>query len=114
MDRKGRPELGPAPDLVGRRFFAEAPDRIWVADITYVLTGEGWLHLAAVMDLHSRAVVGWAMAPHLRTELVIDALEMAIARRRPPAGSCITRTKGGLLLFLDPLTTSTRQPSRAT
>jgi putative transposase len=84
--RRGRPELGPAPDLVERRFSAEAPDRIWVADITYVPTAEGWLHLAAVMDLHSRAVVGWAMASHLRTDLVIDALEMAIARRRPGEG----------------------------
>lgn len=84
--RKGRPELGPTPDLVGRRFASDAPDRIWVADITYVPTAEGWLHLAAVIDLHSRAVVGWAMAPHLRTDLVIDALEMAIARRRLGAG----------------------------
>jgi transposase InsO family protein len=74
-------------------FCAEVPDQIWVADITYVSTGEGWLRLAAVMDLHSRAVVGWAMAPQLRTSLVIDGLEMGIARRRPAEGSCTTPTK---------------------
>ena len=78
--------IAPAPDLVARRFSVEQADRIWAADITYVRTGEGFLHLAAVMDLHSRKVVGWAMAPHLRTELVVDALEMAISRRRPRPG----------------------------
>jgi putative transposase len=59
---------------------------VWVADITYLPTGEGFLHLAAIVDLYSRAVVGWAMAPHLRTELVADALAMAISRRRPSGG----------------------------
>ena len=78
--------IAPAPDLVVRRFNAPQRDRIWAADITYVRTGEGFLHLAAVLDLHSRGVVGWAMAPHLRTELVVDALEMAITRRRPGPG----------------------------
>ncbi len=61
-------------------------NRIWASDITYVPTAQGWLHLAVVMDLHSRKVVGWAMADHLRTELPLGALEMALDRRRPPRG----------------------------
>ena len=84
--RKGPGELGPAPDRVARRFRTHAPDRVWVADITSVITDEGWLHLAAVEDLFSRRIVGWAMAPHLRAELVIDAVEMAIANRKPAPG----------------------------
>jgi len=73
----------PAPDLVDRTFVATAPDRLWVADITYVPTWAGFLFLAVVLDVLSRRVVGWAMANHLRTELVLDALNMAIYRRRP-------------------------------
>lgn len=84
--RKGPGELGPAPDRVARRFRTEGPDRIWVADITSVMTEEGWLHLAAVEDLFSRRIVGWAMAPHLRASLVIDAVEMAITNRKPSPG----------------------------
>jgi putative transposase len=86
--RTTRRRLGaaPAPDLVERRFRSARPDRLWVADITYCSTSEGFVHLAAVMDCYSRRIVGWAMAPHLRTELVADALEMAIARRRPDPG----------------------------
>lgn len=76
----------PVPDLLRRRFDPGAPDRAWGADITYVATSQGWLHLAVVLDLHSRRVVGWATAPHIRTELPLAALEMAIERRRPPAG----------------------------
>ncbi len=76
----------PAPDLVSRQFAVAAPDRLWLADITYLRTDEGFLHLAFVLDAHSRRVVGWSMASHLRTELVVDALEMAIWRRRPAAG----------------------------
>jgi putative transposase len=75
-----------APDLVERDFNPEAPDRTWSADITYIRTWEGWLYLAHVQDLFSRRIVGWAMADHLRAELVVDALEMAIGRRRPDAG----------------------------
>ena len=78
-DRDARP----APDLVDRNFTAEAPDRLWVADITYVPTWAGFLYLAVVLDAYSRRIVGWAMADHLRTELVLDALDMAIFRRRP-------------------------------
>jgi len=73
----------PAPDLVERDFTASAPDRLWVADITYVPTWAGFLYLAVVVDAFSRRVVGWAMALHLRTELVLAALEMALGQRRP-------------------------------
>jgi putative transposase len=76
-------EARPAPDLVDRNFAAEAPNRLWVADITYVPTLAGFLYLAVVLDAFSRRIVGWAMANHLRTELVVDALEMAIGQRRP-------------------------------
>ena len=72
-----------APDLVDRNFTAHRPDQLWVADITYIGTWAGFLYLAVVLDAFSRCVVGWAMATHLRTELVIDALNMAIWRRRP-------------------------------
>ena len=75
----------PAPDRVKRQFEADAPNRLWVADITYVPTLVGFLYLAIVLDVFSRRVVGWAMAAHLRTELVIEALEMAVAQRRPDA-----------------------------
>jgi len=73
----------PAPDLVERKFVATAPDQLWVADITYIPTLSGFLFLAVVLDVFSRRVVGWAMANHLRTELVLDALNMAIFRRNP-------------------------------
>ena len=72
-----------APDRVERQFQADAPDRIWVADITYVSTWTGFVYLAIVLDVFSRKVVGWAMANHLRTELVLGALNMAIGQRRP-------------------------------
>ena len=75
----------PAPDRVERRFEADKPNRLWVADITYVPTLAGFLYLAIVLDVFSRRVVGWSMASHLRTELVIEALEMAIEQRRPEA-----------------------------
>jgi putative transposase len=74
-----------APDLVERHFSAPAPDRLWVADITYIPTWAGFLYLAVVVDAFSRRVVGWAMALHLRTELVLTALDMALAQRRPAA-----------------------------
>ena len=68
----------PSPDLVERRFGADAPDQLWVADITYVPTWAGFLFLAVVVDAFSRRVVGWSMANHLRTELVLEALNMAL------------------------------------
>ncbi len=76
----------PAPDLVKRNFTAPAPNRIWTADITYMSTEEGFLYLAFILDVYSRKVVGWSMASHLRSELVVAALEMAIGRRSPSAG----------------------------
>jgi len=75
----------PAPDLVARDVTAPGPDRLWVADITYVPTWARFLYLAVVLDAWSRRVVGWAMATHLRTELVLEALDMAVVQRRPPA-----------------------------
>ncbi len=79
------PDARPAPDLVDRDFTAGAPDRPWVADITYVPTWAGFLFVAIVLDVFNRRVVGWAMAAHLRTELVLDALDMAIRQRKPRA-----------------------------
>ena len=73
----------PAPDLVERRFEADASDQLWVADITYVPTWAGFVFLAVVVDAFSRRVVGWSMANHLRTELALEALNMALWRRRP-------------------------------
>jgi putative transposase len=80
------PAAAPAPDLVRRDFRAPAPDRLWVADISYLPTGEGFLYLAAIVDAFSRRVVGWSMAPHLRATLVLDALDAAIGARRPAPG----------------------------
>lgn len=76
----------PAPDLLKRNFAAAAPNKIWTADITYVHTWEGFLYLAFILDVYSRKVVGWSMATQLRTELVVDALEMALWRRTPDVG----------------------------
>jgi putative transposase len=73
----------PAPDLVDRDFNAAGPNQLWVADITYVPTMAGFLYLAVVLDAWSRKIVGWAMANHLRAELVLDAMEMAVGQRRP-------------------------------
>lgn len=75
-----------APDRVQRQFQVAEPDRVWVADITAVWTLEGWLYLAAVLDLFDRRVVGWALAEHMRTELPLSALAMALGRRQPSDG----------------------------
>lgn len=75
-----------ADDLVERNFKPAAPNVLWLADITYLRTWEGWLYLAAIQDAYSRRIVGWAMAKHMGAELVVDALQMALARRRPPPG----------------------------
>jgi len=80
--RKDR-DARPAPDLVERDFSSEGPDRLWVADITYIPTWAGFLYLAVVLDAWSRKIVGWAMATHLRTEFVMNALNMAVGQRRP-------------------------------
>jgi putative transposase len=80
------PRAAPAPDLLRRDFAAGRPNRVWLADITYVPTREGFLYLAFILDIHSRKIVGWSMDSHMRTELVVDALQMAVWRRRPVAG----------------------------
>jgi putative transposase len=84
--RQRAPADRPAPDLVERAFVAEGPNRLWVADITYIPTWAGFLYLAVVLDVWSRRVVGWAMATHLRTELVLEAFTMACHQRHPAAG----------------------------
>lgn len=88
--RKGSTRRGrgarPAEDLLKRDFAATQANRVWVADITYVATGEGFLYLAFILDVYSRRIVGWAMENHLKTELVVDALRMAVWRRKPAPG----------------------------
>ncbi len=80
------PSQPPAPNVVNRDFTALASERLWVGDLTYVPTWEGWLYLAVLLDAFSRRVVGWAMADHLRTDLALDALQMALTSRRPAPG----------------------------
>jgi putative transposase len=87
-------------DLVDRAFMAAAPDRLWVADITYLRTWEGWLYLVAVQDVYSRRIVGWAMDSHMRTELVTAALQMALTRRRPAPGLIWHSDQGGQFVSL--------------
>jgi putative transposase len=80
------PGVRVADDLVERQFTPPAPNVLWIADVTYLRTWEGWLYLAAVQDAYSRRIVGWQMADHMQAELVIDALKMAISGRRPSPG----------------------------
>jgi putative transposase len=75
-----------APNLLERNFVAERPDQVWLADISYIETGEGWLYLAAIKDLATREIVGWSMADHLKAGLCVDALVMALQRHNPPKG----------------------------
>jgi len=82
------------PDLVKRNFASSAPNRIWVSDITYVRTRQGWLYLSVILDLYSRRVVGWAMLPRLTTNLVTNALRMAFRYRIPPAGLIFHSDRG--------------------
>jgi putative transposase len=89
------PQAVPSDDLVNRRFRATEPDRLWVADVTEHPTGEGKVYLAVVLDAWSRRVVGWSIADHLRTELVVDALEMACWRRKPAPGQVVHHTDHG-------------------
>jgi putative transposase len=89
------PGVRVADDLLDRDFHADAPNQRWVADITYLRTWEGWLYLVAVQDLYSRRIVGWSMADHMRTELVTDALQMALAHRRPDRGLIWHSDQGG-------------------
>src|ERR1044071_3182963 len=83
-----------APNQLNRAFTVQAPDTVSVGDITYLPTGEGWLYLAVVLDLCSRAVVGWSMADHMRAELVHQALAMAIGQRQPAAGLLMHTDRG--------------------
>lgn len=83
-----------APNLVDRKFYAQGPNQIWAGDITYIRTWEGWLYLAVVIDLYSRRVVGWAMANHMRTELVTEALQLAINQRCPSPGLIFHSDRG--------------------
>jgi putative transposase len=91
--RIGRPSLV-SPNQLQRQFTHDAPDQAWVTDITYVRTHEGWLYLAVVIDLHSRLVVGWSMQARMETRLVLDALTMAIWRRKPKNSPIIHSDQG--------------------
>jgi putative transposase len=101
----------PAPDLVDRNFTASAPDQLWVADITYIPTWAGFLYLAVVLDAWSRRVVGWAMATHLRTDLVLDALNMAFTQRRPT--DVIHHSDQGCPVHVDRVRTAMPRDGRA-
>ena len=79
-------DLAVAPNVLARQFAVAAPDTVWVTDITYLWTQEGWLYLAVILDLFSRAVVGWAMSTQITRQLTLHALTMALGRRRPPSG----------------------------
>ena len=89
----GRPSII-APNRLNRQFTVDAPDRVWVTDITYLRTWQGWLYLAVVIDLHSRKVVGWSMKPTLARELVLDALLMALWRRKPTQSVIVHSDQG--------------------
>jgi transposase InsO family protein len=89
--RHGLPVAG---NVLNRQFHPNEPDKAWVSDITYVRTASGWLYLAAVLDLYSRKVVGWAMAPSMPAELACSALQMAITLRQPPAGLLVHSDRG--------------------
>jgi putative transposase len=87
-------DLPVAPNLLQQNFTATAPNRKYVSDITYLWTGEGWLYLATVIDLYSRLVVGWAMSERMTAQLVCDALQMALWRRRMPTGVIVHSDRG--------------------
>jgi len=86
--------LAVAPNLLDRDFYAAAPNRKWTGDITYIWTREGWLYLAVILDLHSRRVIGWAVSNRMKRDLAIQALDRAVALRKPPEG-CIHHTDRG-------------------
>jgi putative transposase len=94
------PGVRVADDLVKRQFRPAEPNVLWIADFSYLRTWEGWLYLAAVQDAFSRLIVGWSMADHMREELVIDALQMAVRRRRPPEGLIHHSDQGGQYVSL--------------
>ena len=88
-----------APNVLARQFARAAPDQAWVTDITYIPTGEGWLYLAVILDLCSRFAVGWPMSERITDDLTLDALGMALARRRPPRGLLHHSDRGSQLKF---------------
>jgi transposase InsO family protein len=88
-----------AANLLDQNFVADQPNQVWLADITYIPTSEGWLYLAVILDLFTRKVVGWAMRDHMRAELTIAALTMAIQRQRPGAGLIHHSDRGSQLEF---------------
>ena len=90
-----------APNRIGRNFEAAAPNQVWLGDLTYVRTGEGWLYLAAVMDLHTRKIVGWSMRETLHAEIALEALDMAVQRQRPAPG-LICHTDRGIQYACEP------------
>lgn len=95
--RRGwRPDPATHADLVQRQFTADAPDRVWFTDITQHRAADGWVYCCAVLDAFSRKVVGWSIADHIRTELVVDALEMARWQRRPQPGTVLHSDRGSV------------------
>lgn len=102
----------PAPDLVNRNFTATRPDETWVADITYVPTHEGWLLLAAVMDLYSRKIVGWSMRDDLEAPLVVDAISMAITPRAEAGPRPSLRSRLALFRYIESFCNPLRRHSR--
>jgi putative transposase len=93
--RRGwKPDPATHEDLVKRQFVADRPDRVWFTDITQHRAGDGWVYCCAVIDAYSRRIVGWSIADHLRTELVVDALEMARWQRRPEPGTVVHSDRG--------------------
>lgn len=89
------PRATAAPNLLQRQFSAAAANQVWVGDITYLPTGEGWLYLASLVDVHSRRVVGFALADHLRPELALEALDLALGQRHPQPGTLLHHTDRG-------------------
>ena len=89
-----RHDLSVSPNVLARQFDQPLPNQAWVCDITYIRTRSGWLYLAAVLDLHSRKIVGWAMAPEMPATLVCAALQMAIAQRNPAQGLLVHSDRG--------------------
>jgi putative transposase len=87
-------DLPVAENILNRQFDQDAPNRAWTSDISYVRTRSGWLYLAVVMDLFSRRIVGWAMASHMQTSLICDALNMALQQRKPPRGLLLHSDRG--------------------
>jgi putative transposase len=89
------PDASPSEDLVKRQFTVDEPDRLWVMDVTEHPTDEGKVYLGVVVDAFSRRVVGWSIADHIRSELVVDAVQMAVWRRQPPEGQCVAHSDHG-------------------